>query len=159
MLIFTTRFSKKKAVLIVVALGLAMAALIFLIGRKPAEDPAPPQLVTNEDRVAYLQSLGWEVSPEPVETLQFLLPDHLAEPYLSYNELQNAQGFDLASCCGKQLSRYTYTVNNHPQRTEGVQLNLYICEDQPVAGDVFCAGANGFQNSLVYPENGSSAGM
>ena len=66
MLIFTTRFSKKKAVLIVVALGLAMAALIFLIGRKPAEDPAPPQLVTNEDRVAYLQSLGWEVSPEPV---------------------------------------------------------------------------------------------
>lgn len=69
MLIFTTRFSKKKAVLIVVALGLAMAALIFLIGRKPAEDPAPPQLVTNEDRVAYLQSLGWEVSPEPVRIM------------------------------------------------------------------------------------------
>ena len=52
MLIFTTRFSKKKAVLIVVALGLAMAALIFLIGRKPAEDPAPPQLVTNEDSMS-----------------------------------------------------------------------------------------------------------
>lgn len=152
MLIFTTRFSKKKAVLAVVALGLAAAALIFFLGRRPAEEPAPPQLLTNEDRIAYLQSMGWEVSPEPVETLQFLLPDHLAEPYLSYNKLQTAQGFDLSACCGKQLSRYTYSVGNYPNRSEGVQLNLYICEDRPVAGDIFCAGANGFQDTLVYPE-------
>lgn len=154
MLIFTTRFSKKKAVLIVVLLGLAIAALILFVGRKAEEAPVPPQLLTNEDRVAYLQSMGWEVSPEPVETLQFLLPDHLAEPYLSYNELQNAQGFDLTPCCGKQLSRYTYTVSNYPRRTEGVQLNLYICEDRAVAGDIFCAGADGFQETLVYPADG-----
>ena len=154
MLIFTTRFSKKKAVLIVVLLGLAVAALILFVGRKAEEDPVLPQLLTNEDRVAYLQSMGWEVSPEPVETLQFLLPDHLAEPYLSYNELQNAQGFDLTPCCGKQLSRYTYTVSNYPHRAEGVQLNLYICEDRAVAGDIFCAGANGFQDTLVYPADG-----
>ena len=156
MLIFTTRFSKKKAALAVLVLALAAAALLlFLLRRPAAEEPLPPQLLTNEDRVAYLQSMGWEISPEPVETLQFLLPDHLAEPYLSYNELQNAQGFDLVPCCGKQLSRYTYTVNNYPGRTEGVQLNLYVCEDRPVAGDVMCTGANGFQETLVYPENES----
>lgn len=153
MLIFTTRFSRKKAALIVIALGLAVAALILFLGRRPAEESAPPQLLTNEDRVSYLQSMGWEISPEPVETLQFLLPDHLAEPYLSYNELQNAQGFDLSPCCGKQLSRYTYTVTNYPGRPEGVQLNLYLCEDRPVAGDIFCAGADGFQETLVYPED------
>lgn len=154
MMIFTTRFSKKKAALIVVIMGLAAAALILFVGRDTAEEPAPPQLLTNEARVAYLQSLGWQVCPEPVETLQFLMPDCLTEPYLSYNELQTAQGFDLTGCCGKQLSRYTYTVNNYPDRTEGVQLNLYICEDQPVAGDVCCPGSNGFQETLVYPESG-----
>ena len=154
MLIFTTRFSKKKAVLIVVLLGLVIAAAILFLGRRSAEEAPAPQLLTNEDRVSYLQSMGWEVSPEPLETLQFLLPDHLAEPYLSYNELQKAQNSDLAPCCGKQLSRFTYAVGNYPGRAEGVQLNLYVCEDQPVAGDIFCAGANGFQDTLVYPESG-----
>lgn len=155
MLIFTTRFSKKKAVLAVVVLGLVIAAAVLFLGRRPAEAPPAPQLLTNEDRVSYLQSMGWEVAPEPVETLQFLLPDHLAEPYLSYNELQNTQGFDLTPCCGKQLSRFTYAVSNYPGRTSGVQLNLYVCEDRPVAGDIFCAGANGFQDTLIYPESGT----
>ena len=154
MLIFTTRFSKKKAVLAVLILGAVIAAAILFLGRGEAEEPPAPQLLTNEDRVSYLQSMGWEVAPEPVETLQFLLPDHLEEPYLSYNELQSTQGFDLSPCCGKQLSRFTYTVSNYPGRPEGVQLNLYTCEDRPVAGDIFCAGANGFQDTLVYPEGG-----
>lgn len=152
MMIWTARFSRKKAVCAVVLLGIVMAALIVLAGRMSEEAPAAPQLTTNEERVAYLQSLGWEVTPEPLETLQFLLPDQLAEPYLTYNDLQKAQGFDLASCCGKQVSRYTYAVTNYPGRTEGVQLNLYICEDAPVAGDILCPGENGFQETLTYPQ-------
>ena len=87
-----------------------------------------------------------------METLQFLLPAELEEPYLTYNELQSAQGFDLSACCGKQVSRYTYTVTNYPGRAEGVQANLYVCQGRPVAGDILCAGADGFQDTLVYPE-------
>jgi hypothetical protein len=151
MLIFTTRFSKKKAVFSVILMGVVMVALILLAGRGSQEDfPAQlPQLTDNAQRVAYLQSLGWEVAEEPVETLQFLLPETLEEPYLTYNELQLSQGFDLVSCCGKQVSRYTYTVTNYPERSEGVQANLYVCESLPVAGDILCAGANGFQEALV----------
>jgi hypothetical protein len=151
MLIFTTRFSKKKAVFSVLLMGVVMAALILLAGRiNQAETTAPlPQLTDNDQRVAYLQSLGWEVAEEPVETLQFLLPETLEEPYLTYNELQLPQGFDLTACRGKQVSRYTYTVTNYPDRSEGVQANLYVCESQPVAGDLLCVGANGFQEPLV----------
>ena len=148
MLIWTAKFSRKKAVAAVIAMGIVMAALIILMGRID-EAAEPPLLTDNTQRVTYLQSLGWEVEPEPVETLQFLLPDTLAEPYLSYNQLQTAQGFDLTPCLGKQVSRYTYTVTNYPGRTEGVQANLYICEDRPVAGDICCPGANGFQEALV----------
>ena len=135
MLIWTAKFSRKKAVAAVIAMGVVMAALIILMGRMPGDE--------NQE------SLGWEVEPEPVETLQFLLPDTLAEPYLSYNVLQTAQGFDLTPCLGKQVSRYTYAVTNYPDRAEGIQANLYICEDRPVAGDICCPGANGFQEALV----------
>ena len=153
MMIWTARFSRKKAVSAVILMGIVMAALIVLTGRMSEEETAVPQLTTNEERVAYLQSLGWEITPEPLETLQFLLPDQLAEPYLTYNDLQKDQGFDLTVCCGKQVSRYTYAVTNYPGRQEGVQANLYICEDAPVAGDILCPGANGFQKTLVYPQS------
>ena len=153
MVIWTARFSKKtKAVLLVIVLGLIAGAVALLAGTRI--DPAAPEirLSTNEDRVAYLQSLGWTVEAEPVETLQFLLPDTLEDPYLTYNELQKEQGFDLSACCGKQVSRYTYTVTNYPGRTEGVQANLYVCEEAPVAGDILCPGADGFQAVLTFPE-------
>nr|WP_325212824.1 DUF4830 domain-containing protein [uncultured Oscillibacter sp.] len=153
MLIWTAKFSRKRAVAAVVLMGVVMAALIVLMGRSPEEpEISLPKLTTNEERVAYLQSLGWEVEPEPIETLQFLLPAELEEPYRSYNELQLSQGFDLAGCCGKQVSRCTYTVTNYPGRPDGVQANLYICEDTPVAGDVCSSGAKGFQEPLLRPE-------
>ena len=155
MVIWTARFSKKaKAILLLVILALA-AAVVFLLAGDGSEEMTPAvSLATNEDRVAYLQSLGWTVEPEPVETLQFLLPEELEDPYLAYNELQKEQGFDLAACRGKQVSRYTYTVTNYPGRAEGVQANLYVCEEAPVAGDILCAGADGFQETLTFPQEG-----
>lgn len=150
MLIWTAKFSRKKAAAAVIAMGAVMMLLIVLMGRLPPDEMSEtPVLSDNAQRVAYLQSLGWEVETEPVETLQFLLPDTLGEPYLSYNRLQTAQGFDLTPCLGKQLSRYTYAVTNYPDRPEGVQANLYLCDDRPVAGDICCPGAGGFQEALV----------
>jgi hypothetical protein len=150
MLIWTAKFSRKKAAGAVILMGVVMAALIVLMGRAPEEPEIPlPKLTTNEERVAYLQSLGWDVEPEPIETLQFLLPAELEEPYRTYNELQLSQGFDLTKCCGKQVNRCTYTVTNYPEQTGSVQANLYICEDIPVAGDICASGARGFQGPLL----------
>lgn len=153
MLIWTARFSGKKIIIGALVLVAAIAAALILGRTAPGSDPQEqPLLSTNEDRIAYLQSLGWDVEPEPVETLQFLLPETLEEPYLSYNELQLTQGFDLAQYVGKQVTRYTYTVTNHPQCPQGVQANLYVCEQIPVAGDILCAGADGFQDTLIFPD-------
>lgn len=150
MLIWTAKFSKKKAVAAVIFMGVVMAVLIVLMGRTPEEAETPrPQLTGNVQRVEYLRSLGWEVEEEPIETLQFLFPEKLEEPYLSYNELQLPQGFDLKECLGRQVSRYTYAVLNHPSRAEGVQANLYLCEGVPAAGDLFCPGSGGFQDPLI----------
>ena len=157
MLIWTAKFSRKKAVLSVLFMGIVMILLILLAGRRTQESAASPQLTDNTQRVADLESLGWQVEPEPLETLQFLLPKTLEEPYLTYNELQLSQGFDLAACCGKQVSRFTYTVTNYPGKTDGVQINLYVCELLPVAGDVFCAGSGGFRQPLKYPTESAAS--
>ena len=150
MLIWTAKFSKKKAVAAVIFMGVVMAVLIVLMGRTPEETEEPrPQLTGNAQRVEYLRSLGWEVEEEPIETLQFLFPEKLEEPYLSYNELQLPQGFDLRECLGRQVSRYTYAVLNHPSRAAGVQANLYLCEGVPAAGDLVCPGSGGFQDPLI----------
>lgn len=152
MLICTTRLTRKKAALAVIFAGAAVIALIALLGRGPAPvEPDTSPLTTSEARLDYIHKLGWTVEPEPLETLQFLLPPRLSGDYIAYNALQKEQGFDLESCCGKQLTRYTYAVTNYPGRADGVQLNLYLCEDSVVAGDLFCVGSDGFQGPLAFP--------
>ena len=159
MMIQAVRLTRKKAALAVILAGAVMAALILLLGRSgsPAQQDRP-LLTGNAERVAYLQELGWDVVEEPVTTLQFLLPPQLKGDYVAYNDLQKSQGFDLETCCGKQVTRYTYTVTNYPQRPDGVQLNLYVCEELPVAGDVVCTGADGFQDTLVFPGESAEKG-
>ena len=78
MLIWTAKFSRKKAVLSVLFMGIVMIFLILLASRQSEKDTAPPQLTDNSQRVAYIESLGWQVDPEPLETLQFLLPEPFA---------------------------------------------------------------------------------
>ena len=150
MKIWNLRVTKKRAAAAVVAAGALLCALILFLGRGSVPEE-PCLLESNQDRVEYLETWGWEVEEEPLETLQFLLGEALTEPYLSYNVLQRSQGVDLEECAGKPISRYTYAVTNYPGGREGVQVNLYVCEGQPVAGDVFCAGAEGFRNPLAYP--------
>lgn len=150
MFIWSTRLSKKKLVLGGVLIACVLAAALFLPTLLGAEEaPAALPEETNAQRVEYLRNCGWEVVEEPVETFQFLLPEKLEEPYASYNDLQLSQGFDLRPYCGRQLARYTYTLTNYPDRPEGVQANLYVCDGQIIGGDIFCPGAGGFQEALL----------
>jgi len=153
MFFMTAKLSKKKLLLAAAVLVLLILAAVLLLSRDAGEVDAEELLLsTNAERVEYLRSYGWEVDPEALETLQLLLPDVLPESYRDYNDLQKQQGFNLEDCLGKQITRYTYRVVNYPNRPDGVQANLYICENRPVAGDVIASGADGFQSGLAYPE-------
>ena len=151
MFIITAKFSRRRAFAAVAVLALVLALIVLPRScRKAAETPAVPA-ETNEQRLAYLTSLGWEVSEQPIETLSITLGETLEEPYLSYNTLQLEQGFDLTRQCGKTLSRYTYVVTNYPGRPQSCQLNLYVCEGVVAAGDIVCTGENGFMAGLDFP--------
>ena len=153
MFIITKRLTRARAVASVLLLGVFLSGLILLAGAcQRNEEPSVPSAETGEERLAYLRSLGWEVEAEPAETLHLQLPeDFSGTEYEAYNILQQAQGFDLTPCAGKQVVRYTYRVCNYPGRSDAVQLNLFCCEGIVVAGDVMALGEDGFQTTLVYP--------
>ncbi len=85
-------------------------------GRSGGADPAAgaarrcgvrqssPVFPTTERGWHICGTLGWEIDPEPLTTLQFLLPPKLSGDYITYNDLQKSQGFDLETCCGKQVT-------------------------------------------------------
>ena len=152
MFVLTTRLRKKRAILVgVLAILLIVGGLLWRGLSREAEAPEETVLRDNEDRIAYLRELGWEVDEEPVESMELELPEELTGSYAAYNELQLAQGFDLRDYLGQGVSRWTYQVRNYPDRPEDVQLNLYLCEDRPIAGDIIAGGEGGFQGTLRYP--------
>ena len=50
--------------------------------------------------VSYLEKLGWQVEPEPVETLHLRLPEDLSS-FGDYAALQRSQALPFADYCGQ----------------------------------------------------------
>ena len=153
MFIVTAKVNALRRTLLFVILLFAAAAAVLTLCRRGGEtSETRPQAATNEERLAYLASLGWEVDPEPLEALRLTLPESMEEPYRSYNELQGKQGFDLTPVLGKTVERFAYRVRNYPNRPEGCQIDLYVYHGGVVAGDVLCTGAGGFIDTLIFPK-------
>ena len=89
----------------------------------------------NDDRVAYLNSLGWTVAVEPAKTEELLIPETFDGGYADYLALQQEQGFDLTQYCGRRVKRYTYTVTNYPDRKD-VSAVLLIYKNRIVGGQI-----------------------
>ena len=136
MFIITAKCSKRRVVKILLIFALLLSLFLAL---RACRHSSPPPIIaagTNEERIAYLASLGWEVNDQPIETLSVTLGETLEEPYLSYNDLQRSQGFDLTRYCGQTLSRYTYVVTNYPDASLPCQADLYVCDGALAAGEV-----------------------
>ena len=100
-------------------------------------------------RRAWLEQQGWQTEEQPVRTLTVQLSLAGQEDYLA---LQQEAGLPLADYDGQTVTRCTYTVTNYPGRTGDVQVNLYLCGDVIVGGDIMALGENGFQASLLGGE-------
>lgn len=109
-------------------------------------------LSTVEEQVTFLASLGWEVDPAPIETLDLQLPQQWDEEWTAYAAMQTKQGLPFADFAGAVVHRVTYTVKNYPHIADGVQLNLYVADGQLIGGDVIFTGQGGFQTDLRYPK-------
>ncbi len=154
MFIVTAKAPKRRHLLSAALIVLLIVAVPLLLRMRKTDATSADELraETNEARVKYLESLGWVVDAQPIESLRLTLPEELVEPYRSYNELQLTQGFDLIPFLGETLERHTYAIRNYPNRPSGCQADIYLSEGFIVAGDVVCTGADGFIASLEFPQ-------
>lgn len=148
MMVMTAKVDKKRVGLIL-ALIVGIIVLICVLASGNHDSTSQPVgLVTNDQRVAYLTNLGWEVVVSPVETRQVRIPVELSEVFLRYNELQVSQGFDLNQYSGKTVTQYVYQVENYPNATDPVYATLLIYDNQVIGGDVTDTSATGVVQGL-----------
>ena len=160
MVIMTAKLSKGKLIAIIVLIAVIAVLLAVLLNNADtpaAADDASPALAsdgirTNEDRIAYLQSFGWEVSSEPTQTQEVRIPTEPNEIFERYNDLQMSQGFDLHEYAGKCVKRYVYEVTNHPNGDEPYYATLLIYKDAVIGGDVCSAAKGGAMHGLAMPD-------
>lgn len=90
---------------------------------------------TDKERRDYLTGFGWTLD-EKSEEKQLTIPESWNEVYLDYNEVQKNQGFDLSDYKGKQVTLYTYTINNYKGADEGIVADMLVCDGVLIGGDV-----------------------
>lgn len=154
MFIITAKFDKKKLILgaLILVVLAAAAILLFLPSDENASAGSFDAVVkTNEQRVAYLESFGWKVSPEPIEEQPVTIPKDFSQVYATYNVLQKEQGFDLKKYAGLQAVRYTYEITNHPSASGQVVADMIVYRNRVIAADVQSVSANGFMETLTFP--------
>ena len=145
--------TRRRMALMSLALGLVIGSALLLAGCFGGDKETEViTAATNEEQVAYLEALGWQVEPQPIETLDLQLPEKLEGEWDAYAKLQKGQGLPFSEFAGQAVKRYTYTVTNYPEIPQGVQANLYLWGDQIIGGDVIFTGQGGFQTDLAFPK-------
>lgn len=147
MLICTIKASNIKffAVLLVSVTALVLlAALVPTYGR--AGEVAMintdySDMETNEKRVAFIKSFGYEINEQGYETETVIIPDKFDAVYTKYNDIQRAQGLNLKNYKGKTVTRYTYYVTNYPNYDGKVAFTMLVYRGDIIGGDV--AGLDG----------------
>ena len=168
MFIVTAHFTKKRLIALAILAGLILCGVILLLsggggedGQAVLENPEaravgahPPgrNLKTNEERITYLNAYGWEVSANPLEYQEVVIPSEFDDVLAHYNQLQHQQGFDLQKYKGKRVMRYTYEIQNYPTGETGVQAVLFLYKNKIVGGDIHSLPLDGFMHGLVREE-------
>ncbi len=159
MMIITAKVQWKKLILVVVAAAAIILAAVLMgtgvisfEGEDSASAFSTKSGKDDASRVAYLTSLGWEVSETALSAEDIYIPEELAEAtYGDYLALQEEAGFDLTKYAGKTVIRYTYEVLNYPTGESGVVAGLLVYKDKIIGGEVMSVQLDGFIQSLIYP--------
>lgn len=95
-------------------------------------------------QLAYIKSHGYEVDETPISQKSFTIADDFDHSMTMYNEIQQSQGFDLNEYKGCTVTRYTYSLKNYPNYTEGMRLSLIVYKGNIIAGDIHSTIDSGF---------------
>lgn len=148
MMVMTAKVDIKKVMVALAAAAALILALILLLGGTDTTQTAAPAAGSNDARVEFLKSLGWDVTPSPVQSSQVKIPEQPDEVFNRYNALQKGQGYDLSQYAGKKVMRYVYKVNNYPDATEPVYATILVYKNEIIGGDITNTSPQGKIQSL-----------
>ena len=157
MVVFSTKFNRKRAVAAVVAFAVVLAVIVLLAGRRDNADAQATMSAVvrdNDERVSFLENLGWQVEPLTIEEQSVVIPREFTEVYKKYNEIQTAQGFDLTKFAGVEAKRYSYKVLNYPGGETAAVADIIVYRNEIIAGDIQSNKLDGFMVGLEYPNKG-----
>ena len=161
MMVMTAKVDFKKIMLGLAAVAALVLSLILLLGGKDSTQTSAPAASSNDQRVQFLKSFGWEVTTSPKESSQVKIPKESSEVFDRYNALQKSQGYDLSEYAGKKVMRYVYQVNNYPGATQPVYATVLVHKNNIIGGDITDTAARGriqgFQMAATTPSE-STAG-
>lgn len=103
---------------------------------------------TNEQRIAFIETFGWEAEAEPAEVMEVIIPKEFDDLYKEYNSIQKMQGCDLSGYAGKRCKRYSYSILNYPGQKENVRVNLLVSNNKIIGGDVCSLEPGGFMHGF-----------
>ena len=154
MMVLTAKLKKKNILAFVLVIA-AAAAILLLTGRSRKSDVQldARRAETNEERIAFLESFGWEIDPNPELTQEVRIPSEPNEVFTRYNELQKTQDFDLEPYSGKCVKQYRYRITNHPDTGAPVYATLLVCDGHVIGGDVSSASQDGRMHGFAMPGN------
>lgn len=107
---------------------------------------------TDAERKAFFESFGWEISDDPLEVKETVIPDEFSESYAEYNELQKMQNFNLEKYRGTRVKFWSYEILNYPgyENSDGViRGNLLTCNGKIIGGDVCSIELGGFMHGFT----------
>ena len=152
MMIMTAKVNMKKVLIVLGAIAALLIGIIALFGGSDTTHTSAT-VSDNDSRVNFLKGFGWEVTTTPVESGQVRIPTETTEVFDRYNQLQQAQGYDLTKYSGKKVMRYVYKVTNYPGATDPVFATVLVYKNQIIGGDITNTAAGGKIQS--FKMNGS----
>lgn len=103
---------------------------------------------TNEQRLAYINSFGWEAGITHTDVREVRVPLEFDEAYEKYNDIQREQGFDLRKYRACTVKKYTYAIENASDSVP-ICANLLVYEGKIIAADISSAEAEGMVTVLA----------
>ncbi len=154
MLIFSLKISKKKIfvflILISIILVISIKLLLkgFLLSQTCIEPECSCKVENKDNMVEFLNRFGWEVTKDPIEISDIMIPEVFNDTYENYNKIQKEQGLDLKKYQGKEGKRYSFEVVNYENKLNGVRANLIVLENQIIGADISNVELDGFMHGL-----------
>lgn len=132
------KYKFKIAICITIALVITIIFALFSVDN-----------LTNTMNIEFIRSFGWETENAPKDISHVTIPDELNSLYIVYSDIASIPGESLYDYCGKNLTRYSYTVTNHNLSGTGkIRANVFVYKSKIVAADISNLTTNGNTTSI-----------